>query len=147
MWNPFRKHCTDAQLLARADGELGLLSSTWVKAHLELCWDCRARMAELESQIRVISTALHEDSLIDPNRLSRAKSRFQSWRLEYERSAAEALQPIPLFSVSRRSGVVAGLCAAAFLVVMRGSLPPSHPHDDAADVLARTAKAEADLFG
>jgi anti-sigma factor RsiW len=44
-------HPGDQQLLMAADGELPSRRATRVRAHLAACWDCRARMAEIEDTI------------------------------------------------------------------------------------------------
>jgi hypothetical protein len=44
-------HLADQELLAAADGELSTRRAAQVHAHLVSCWDCRARMAEIEGTI------------------------------------------------------------------------------------------------
>ena len=44
-------HPRDEELLMTADGELSGHRSTRVRAHLASCWDCRARMEEIEDTI------------------------------------------------------------------------------------------------
>jgi len=44
-------HLSDQELLLAADGELPTHRATQVQAHLAACWDCRARMAEIERTI------------------------------------------------------------------------------------------------
>jgi hypothetical protein len=44
-------HPRDEELLMTADGELSGRRATQVRAHLACCWDCRARMAEIEDTI------------------------------------------------------------------------------------------------
>jgi hypothetical protein len=44
-------HLADQELLAAADGELSTRRAAHVRAHLVSCWDCRARMAEIEGTI------------------------------------------------------------------------------------------------
>jgi hypothetical protein len=44
-------HMTDRELLLAADGELPAGRAAQVQAHLTACWDCRARMAEVEGTI------------------------------------------------------------------------------------------------
>ena len=44
-------HPRDEELLLTADGELSGRRATRVRAHLASCWDCRARMAEIEDTI------------------------------------------------------------------------------------------------
>jgi hypothetical protein len=44
-------HIPDEELLLMADGELAPRRAALVRAHLEACWDCRARMAEMRTTI------------------------------------------------------------------------------------------------
>lgn len=44
-------HLTDEDLLRLADGELSMPRSAGVRGHLTACWECRARMAEVEATI------------------------------------------------------------------------------------------------
>src|ERR1700733_5694587 len=44
-------HLSDQELLRAADGELSSRRANQVQAHLAACWDCRARMAEIEGTI------------------------------------------------------------------------------------------------
>lgn len=44
-------HVSDEDLIRAADGELSARRASEVDAHLEACWDCRARMEDIESTI------------------------------------------------------------------------------------------------
>jgi hypothetical protein len=44
-------HPSDQDLLRTADGELPSRRAARVRAHLAACWDCRARMADIETTI------------------------------------------------------------------------------------------------
>ena len=44
-------HLSDEEMLLAADGELGARRAAQVRAHLAACWNCRARMAEIEGTI------------------------------------------------------------------------------------------------
>jgi hypothetical protein len=57
-------HLTDQELLLAADGELPSGRTARVHAHLAACWDCRARMAEIEATIADFARA-HRQTL-DP---------------------------------------------------------------------------------
>jgi hypothetical protein len=57
-------HVSDQELLLAADGELAARRAAQVRAHLAACWDCRARMAEIEGTIADFARA-HRQSL-DP---------------------------------------------------------------------------------
>jgi hypothetical protein len=57
-------HLSDQELLLAADGELPARRASQVYAHLAACWDCRARMAEIEGTIADFARA-HRQNL-DP---------------------------------------------------------------------------------
>ncbi len=57
-------HLSDDELLAAADGELTARRQREIRAHLEACWSCRTRMAELESAIGSFVTSYR--SVFDP---------------------------------------------------------------------------------
>jgi len=44
-------HLTDQELLMLADGEASRLNARQARAHLEACWACRSRLAEMEGTI------------------------------------------------------------------------------------------------
>jgi hypothetical protein len=52
-------HIPDEELLRSVDGELSPRRAPEVNAHLEACWDCRARMAEIEAAIADFARAHH----------------------------------------------------------------------------------------
>jgi anti-sigma factor RsiW len=55
-------HITDEDLLGVADGELSKRRSRRVRRHLEACWACRARMAEIEGTIQEVARLVRETS-------------------------------------------------------------------------------------
>ena len=57
-------HLSDQDLLLAADGELETRRAAQVRAHLAACWNCRARMAEIEETIADFARA-HREAL-DP---------------------------------------------------------------------------------
>ena len=57
-------HLSDQELLQAADGELSARRAAQVQSHLAACWDCRARMAEIEGTIADFARA-HRQTL-DP---------------------------------------------------------------------------------
>jgi hypothetical protein len=44
-------HLTDEEILLLADGEASRLNAKQARAHLEACWACRSRLAEMEGTI------------------------------------------------------------------------------------------------
>jgi hypothetical protein len=66
-------HVSDQELLLAADGELSPRRAALVRAHLEACWECRARGMEIEAAIIDFARA-HRQSL-DPQLPSAAGPR------------------------------------------------------------------------
>ncbi|HEY0701922.1 MAG TPA: hypothetical protein VGD60_04060 [Candidatus Acidoferrales bacterium] len=67
-------HPSDQELLMRADGELPRGAVAAVDAHLTACWNCRARMAEVEAKIAEFVRVRREglDPTLPPSAGSRA---------------------------------------------------------------------------
>ena len=84
-------HILDEELVRLADGELSSRRSAEVVAHLEACWDCRARREEIESTITGFVRSHHAEfdaqlpSATGPRALLRGDASFnsdcQAWRL------------------------------------------------------------------
>jgi len=53
------RHVSDEDLVRSADGELARQRAAEVAAHLEACWDCRARMEEIQSAMTGFVRAHH----------------------------------------------------------------------------------------
>lgn len=72
-------HIPDEELVGSADGELSSQRSAEVDAHLEACWDCRARMEEIQSAMTGFVRAHHAEydrqlpSATAPHALLRAR--------------------------------------------------------------------------
>jgi len=57
--NLWMRHIPDEDLVRSADGELSSQRAAEVGAHLEACWDCRARMQDIQSTITGFVCAHH----------------------------------------------------------------------------------------
>jgi hypothetical protein len=57
-------HISDQDLLLAADGELSAGVQEQIRRHLQSCWTCRGRMAELERVVAGVVDSYH--SLLDP---------------------------------------------------------------------------------
>jgi hypothetical protein len=114
-------HPSDEELLLAADAELPARSAIQVRAHLAGCWDCRARMAEIEGTI-VAFSRVHRQSL-DPQLPSidgpRAKLRAQLGELESKCEGGSMWQRFQ-FAPGLRTAAL--LCAAVFFCVLGGTL-------------------------
>jgi hypothetical protein len=109
-------HLSDQEMLLAADGELPTRRPAQVHAHLAACWDCRARMAEIEGTIADFARA-HRQTLdpqlppiAGPRSLLRArlselasinKGQSRSWHWLFQFTSGE---------------LIAGFICVAFLV-------------------------------
>jgi anti-sigma factor RsiW len=119
-------HPGDQELLMAADGELSVRRATGVRAHLARCWDCRARMAEIEGTIADFARIHREisDPKLPPIAGSRAQLRA--------RLAELATKPHPesgrwLFRFGTATRVAAYVCGAIFVTVVTSKLLVQHP--------------------
>jgi hypothetical protein len=80
------RHIPQEELIRSADGELSPQHAAEVKAHLEACRDCRARMEEVQFTIAGFVRAHHDqfDSQLPPDAGPRAllRARLTEWSLE-----------------------------------------------------------------
>jgi hypothetical protein len=118
-------HLSDQELLLSADGELSGRCAAEVRAHLATCWDCRARMAEMEGTIVHFAQAYRQvlspklPSVEGPRALLKAqlaelaaRSKVSSWRRFFWLGSAS------------RTAMYVGI--ALFLVVVVGKLSLQH---------------------
>jgi anti-sigma factor RsiW len=82
--NRSREHLNDETLLAYLDGELSNAQVHAIRAHLQICWKCRAALAELESQAEASSRFLAEKSQDEIDRSVQAREKFLRWRTDFE---------------------------------------------------------------
>lgn len=79
-----REHPDDDHLLAYLDGEMNNTRARAIRAHLDLCWNCRSALAELEAQAEAVSRLLTGRSTDEIARSVRARERFLQWRAMFE---------------------------------------------------------------
>lgn len=123
-WKFSNVHPSDEQLLLAADGELSARRAARVQRHLAACWDCRARMAEIESTIADLARAHRRelDPQLPPIAGPRALLRAQIAKLasESEVSSRRWIAPFPV------TAPVAVLVCLAFLLVLGVFLRHNH---------------------
>jgi predicted Zn-dependent protease with MMP-like domain len=118
-------HLTDEELLLAADGELPTRRAAQVQFHLAACWDCRARMAEVEGTIADFARAHRQtlDPQLPPIAGPRALLRAQlaqrvsepqagSWRRVFQFKAA-------VFNSGTRAAGFVGVTLFIALIVGR----------------------------
>ncbi len=112
-------HIPDQELLRAADGELRGRRDAQVHAHLAACWNCRARMAEMEASIVEFTRAHRQtlDAQLPPIGGPRAQLRAQLAALA-ARSKANAGW-VPRFNSGTRA---AAICVALLTAALIGGL-------------------------
>lgn len=109
-------HPSDQQLLLYADGELPVHRADQIRVHLRACWDCRSRMAEIESTIADFMHVYRQ--VLDPQvpPIDGPRAQLKARLTELARSADQS-QRSPLLSalLVRR---LAHVCALTLLIVL-----------------------------
>jgi hypothetical protein len=113
-------HISDQELLLTADGETSSHRAALVRAHLESCWDCRARMAEIESTIVDFARA-HRKNL-DPQMPPVAGPRALLRARLAELAAARGWSTGRWFPRFTSAASVAAICSLLFAAGLAGSL-------------------------
>src|SRR5277367_5186469 len=110
-------HPADRELLQSADGELPSRRAAQVHAHLAACWDCRARMAELEGTITDFARAHRQtlDPQLPPIAGPRALLLAQLAELAAKPPAASWRW---LFQFNWAKGATALVCVALFVAAI-----------------------------
>ena len=115
-------HLSDQELVLAADGELPGRRAAQVRAHLSACWDCRARMAEVERTITDFARAHRRtlDPQLPPIAGPRALLRARLSELASESPVVSWRQFFQFGSATRAAAFVGLL----FLVAGGGKLLP-----------------------
>jgi Putative zinc-finger len=131
-------HFTDQELLAAADGELSTRRAAQVRAHLVSCWDCRARMAEVEATIADFVRAHRQavDPQVPPIAGPRALLRAQLAELAAKPKPGPRRQFFHLPSVARAAAYI---CVIFLVAAACGKLLLQHS-------APRGANSQAVLF-
>ena len=141
MWSKIlQKHCSDEQLLSYADGELSHRKGHSVKRHVAVCWECRARLTELDEQAQNFARAFGKQTFPNLDRIATARSRLFEQVALCERQITLA----PRVTLA----TVAGLLACLLMGVGTWTMwVQSGPKAEALEVLARTQVLEQQLYG
>ena len=140
MWNDtIRRHCSDELLLAHIDGELSARHRNAAVRHLHACWECRARLTELEEAAETLARAARSRAFPGPDQIEEAKQRFRLRQQEFDLSVDEkphwALRAFPWRPVA----VVSTLLVAAAVSLWIGT----HPRPAGEKILGQAQQAEA----
>jgi hypothetical protein len=139
-------HLSDQELLLAADGELPTRRATQAHAHLAACWDCRARMAEIEGTIADFARAHRRtlDPQLPPIDGPRALLKVQLAELAAQSSAGSWRRLFQFHSAARAAMYI----GAAFLIatmVGKFLVQRSIGHRQTAAVIAVERGAVPDL--
>jgi hypothetical protein len=109
------RHISDEELLRSADGELSSRRHTEVGVHLETCWDCRARMEQIQSTIADFVRAHHSefDAQLPPVAGPRALLRARLRELASEPQAGRWKR---VFQLGFGLPSLAAICLASILM-------------------------------
>lgn len=142
----FQKHYSDETLLSYQDGELPNRTINAIQQHLDLCWPCRARLAEIENQVHKVISVFEGHDLPGAGWVAESTIRFSYWQERFERNLASAPRRSWLGSLFPRrvtliaSAFLAGLVVLGVWHFFRSS-PPS-----VSETISRTREAESDFF-
>lgn len=120
-----RNHCSDDVLLAHADSELPVHEESWVATHLSECWECRARLEELENTAQTLARLVAANRFGWPDRTAASRAAFDAWKRGFEHELASrqptlqrvhslrswALSAVPEFARMGRRVAGSGLAA------------------------------------
>jgi hypothetical protein len=142
---PFRKHCNDELLLGYLDGELSLPIDSIVRKHLNTCWECRGRLAELEEQAVLVAKEFAHEIFPGPDRVEDARQGFSVWQQRFERR----FDPGPnLLLLAPTSFSIRPIAAVGFFCLIIAGLWSSYRFHKpgAGDVLAATQRFERKFY-
>jgi hypothetical protein len=113
-------HVSRQEMLLAADGELPSRRATQVRAHLAACWDCRARMAEIESAIATFARAHRQtiDPQLPPIGGPRALLKAQLAELASKREGRSWRSVFQFTAVTRAASL---LCVAVLIAAVVGT--------------------------
>jgi hypothetical protein len=111
------RHVSDQEMLQAADGELSSHRTAQVHAHLAACWNCRARMAEIEGTIADFTRAHREtlDPQLPPVAGPRSLLKAQLAELASEREVGDWRRLFQFTSATRAAAVI---CLTVFIVAV-----------------------------
>jgi len=135
------KHYSDEELLSCLDGEISRRKRKRINQHLEFCWACRSRQAEIEKQIQTVSALVQELPVhSDWHRAARENIALFQSQFEVEITAGGRFR---FFRKVWIPVAAAAACAIVFILLLLRI--PKAPAVTASLVLTRTEVAEAKM--
>ena len=134
-WRRMRSgHCSSEMLLAYVDGELSRRTAKKVQLHLESCWECRARLTDLDNQAQEIARRSAQQTFPSPARIATARSDFFARVSECEQTSVElsaefrSVRPFRTPAIWTVAGTVV-LCAITIGLWLTNHQPKPKPND------------------
>ncbi|MCZ2076266.1 MAG: hypothetical protein LC130_14860 [Bryobacterales bacterium] len=137
--------CSDDLLIAHLDDELPFYKAYFVRRHLQSCWRCRLRRAELEQQILTVTRAVEDDPLLSPHRIADARRRFWTWARDFADQRAPARSPCLALPDPKLSAALA-MCFVLAVGLGLYRLSRTEPPPPARQLIARTLEVETRSF-
>lgn len=123
-------HISDPELIQAADGELSNHRAREIQSHLEACWSCRSRRAEIEKTIAKFVESYEGKSAGELPSIDAARFRLESRLAEVSAiSRPTVLERVAGFISAHHRLVYAGSGIAAVLLgyfAVRFMIPPVH---------------------
>lgn len=141
----FQRHCSDEKLLSHLDGELSPQAAELVRQHLQRCWSCRRRAAELENTLHSLSKVIDGVDHPDPLWLAETRLKIEQRQRQIDRDLAAIPKLGMLRGGARPKLLVPAVCAASLLlalVIWWYGERPIEPTAAEVIALARTAEVE-----
>lgn len=102
--------CSEGRLMALLDGELPESEVRDVRRHLDACWECRARLAELEADVHAVARAYRQATWYAPLQLEQSRKKLHramaAEQIPSRRPPLWRLAPFAAASLALASGVV-----------------------------------------
>lgn len=95
-------HPAVEELLCHLDGETSTAEHARLEAHLQQCWKCRARAAELERQIHGVTKALQESAWPSADHQEIAHRRLHALLAREQASTGSPARPVKNISSQQR---------------------------------------------
>ena len=116
----YERHIPEQDLLLTADGEADDRRAEQVRVHLEHCWECRARMAEIDQTIVAYTQARHTalNAELPPATGPRALLRARIGELAAERAARPG-RWLPRFAMTAAAAALCGLLLTGVALRLR----------------------------
>lgn len=125
--NDGNSHVSDQDLLSLVDGELSRSHVAEVHRHLEACWNCRARMQQIEGSIADFVRAYRDnlDPQLPPAHVSRAMLKARLSELAARQPQSVWRRAVQSVAIPRRVAYLSGAIAVMLITLIVWQSPRS----------------------